>query len=380
MAESLLQGIRVVDLAAEPGQITGRILADLGAEVVKLEPRSGDPLRSVGPMIGEREDSEASLRFAAWNAGKTSVAADADDSRIDALLAGADVVIDTPGWPGAHALDPARAPHAVWVRITPFGMAGPRSGWCATDLGIMAASGNMYSTGFPDRAPLRCSEPAAYAHVGPEAAIATLSGLASGRPQVIDVSIQETVIVSNMGALWDYARDRGSRGSRAGARLGATREIWKCKDGWVSFGLRGGVARAPTYWKMTKILEAAGCSTPAWSQRDWDRFNQNKLTKEDIREIEAPLAAYFSGRTMAELYEMAAADNIMLATTNSPREMVSSSQLAARSMFGTLGSIDQFRGCLGGHEDSRVWLRCRRPDRFAFLCGAWRDGDSDRIA
>jgi crotonobetainyl-CoA:carnitine CoA-transferase CaiB-like acyl-CoA transferase len=358
MAESLLQGIRVVDLAAEPGQITGRILADLGAEVVKLEPRSGDPLRSVGPMIGDRQDSEASLRFAAWNAGKTSVAADADDSRIDALLAGADVVIDTPGWPGAHALDPARAPHAVWVRITPFGMAGPRSGWCATDLGVMAASGNMYSTGFPDRAPLRCSEPAAYAHVGPEAAIATLSGLASGRPQVIDVSIQETVIVSNMGALWDYARDRGSRGSRAGARLGATREIWKCKDGWVSFGLRGGVARAPTYWKMTKILEAAGCSTPAWSQRDWDRFNQNKLTKEDIREIEAPLAAYFSGRTMAELYEMAAADNIMLATTNSPREMVSSSQLAARSMFGTLGSIDQF------------------PTRFALARGAVRPIES----
>ena len=342
MPQSLLQGIQVVDLAAEPGQITGRILADLGAEVVKLEPKGGDSLRFVGPLIGHRRDPEASLRFAAWNAAKTSLEYDAHEPRIDALLTGADVVLDTPGWPGALQLDPARAPLAVWVRITPFGLTGPRSDWCASDLGVMAASGNMFATGFPDRAPLRCSEPSAYAHVGPEAAIATLCGLASGRPQVIDVSIQETVIVSNMGSMWDYARDRGSRGSRAGARLGATREIWECKDGWVSFGLRGGVARAPTYWKMTKILESEGLSSAAWSGRNWDQFNQNELTEHDIHEIEAPLAEYFSRHTMSDLYEMAAADNIMLATANSPREMVSSSQLAARSMFGKLGSIDRF--------------------------------------
>ena len=375
MAEALLQGVRVVDLAGEPGQITGRVLADLGAEILKLEPRGGDPLRRVGPFVGERRDPEASLRFAAWNAGKTSVVSDADDPHIDALLAGADVVLDTPGWPGALQLDPARAPHAVWVRITPFGLSGPRANWRATDLGAMAASGNMYVTGFPDRAPLRCSEPSAYAHVGPEAAIATLSGLASGRPQVIDVSMQETVIVSNMGSMWDYARERGSRGRRAGARLGATREIWKCKDGWVSFGLRGGVARAPTYWKMTKILEEEGLSTPAWSDRDWDKFNQNELTEQNIREIEAPLVAYFARHTMSDLYEMAAADNIMLATANSPREMYASSQLADRSMFAELGAIDRFptRFAIARSADHQIEsLGAKRPAP-ALDEGPWPD-------
>jgi crotonobetainyl-CoA:carnitine CoA-transferase CaiB-like acyl-CoA transferase len=364
VSEALLQGVRVVDLAAEPGQLSGRLLADLGAQVVKLEPPGGDPLRRVGPFIGNRRDAEASLRFIAWNAGKTSVVCEADDPRLDTLLAAADVVLDTPGWPGALQLDPERAPQAVWVRITPFGLSGPRSGWRGTDLGAMAASGNMYATGFPDRAPLRCSEPSAYAHVGPEAALAAISGLASGRPQVVDVSMQETVIVANMGAVGEYAHERGNRGSRLGARLGATREIWRCKDGWLSFGLRGGVARAPTYWKMTKILEAEGVSTPAWSERDWDKFNQNDLSEQDIREIEAPLAEYFQRHSMLELYEMAAGDNIMLATANSPREMYASSQLAVRAMFGRLGEIDGFptRFAIATSADAEVEpLDARRP-------------------
>jgi len=364
VGEGLLQGVRVVDLAAEPGQMTGRILADLGAEVVKVEPPGGDPLRQVGPFIDDRSDVEASLRFAAWNAGKTSVVCAADDPRLDALLAGADVILDTPGWAGALQLDPDRAPQAVWVRITPFGLSGPRADWHGTDLGAMAASGNMYVTGFPDRAPLRCSEPSGYAHVGPEAAVAAVSGLASGRPQVIDVSIQEAVIVSNMGSMWDYARERRSRGSRLGARLGATREIWRCKDGWLSFGLRGGVARAPTYWKMTKILEAEGVSTPAWSERDWDKFNQNDLSEQEIRDIEAPLMEYFKRHAMVDLYEMAAGDNIMLATVNSPREMCASSQLSARAMFGKLGEIDQFptRFAIATSADEQVEpLGARHP-------------------
>jgi crotonobetainyl-CoA:carnitine CoA-transferase CaiB-like acyl-CoA transferase len=300
--EALLQGVRVVDGSGEPGQMSGRILADLGAEVVKLEPPGGDPLRQVAPFIGDRDDPEASLRFAAWNAGKTSLLHEASrgEDELDALLAAADVVIDTPGWPGALQLDPERAPQAVWVRITPFGLTGPRSSWRGTDLGAMAASGNMYVTGFPDRAPLRCSEPSSYAHVGPEAAFAAITALASGRPQVVDVSIQETVIVSNMGEMWEYARERGDRGSRLGGRLGATTEIWRCRDGWVSFGLRGGVARAPTYWKMTRVLEAEGLSTPAWSERDWDAFNQNDLSEQDIREIEA-LAARAMFRPLGEI-------------------------------------------------------------------------------
>src|SRR5215470_8993871 len=104
MSEPLLSGVRVVDLSGEPAQMGGRILADLGAEVLKVEPPDGDPLRRIGPFIGQRRDAEASLRFAAWNAGKTSLVCREDAPELDEVLAGADVVIDTPGFPGSLQL------------------------------------------------------------------------------------------------------------------------------------------------------------------------------------------------------------------------------------------------------------------------------------
>src|SRR5207249_11325781 len=147
-------------------------------------------------------------RFLAWGAGKASVVVNGpDDPRLDELLATADAVIETPGFPGTFDLDPARAPRAVWARVTPFGATGPHAGWRASDLGVMAASGNMYATGDPDRPPVRCTEPSAWCHAGPEAAFAALTALASGvRPQRVDVSMQEVVLVANMGAGGRFAR------------------------------------------------------------------------------------------------------------------------------------------------------------------------------
>ena len=153
---ALLSGTRVVDLAGEPTAMTGRILADLGADVVKVELAEGDPLRSVPPC----GPGGVSLRFVAWNAGKRSMVVDGPaDSRLLELLRGADIVVDTPGWPGAVEVDRAVAPHVVWVSVTPFGLTGPRAGWKVGDLGVMASTGNMYCTGDPDRPPVRCTEP-----------------------------------------------------------------------------------------------------------------------------------------------------------------------------------------------------------------------------
>ena len=214
MTTTLLDGVRVIDLAGEPGARAGRILADLGADVVKLELPAGDPLRA------------EPNRFLAWNAGKTSVVVDGPhDDTIDMRLAGADIVIDTPGWPGTLDLPPERAPNAVWVSITPFGLTGPHARWRASDLGVMASSGNMFCTGDPDRPPVRCSEPSGYAHVGPEAAFAALTALWSGVPHRVDVSMQEVVFISNMTMQANFP-ETGFRGRRRGANIGRTREIW----------------------------------------------------------------------------------------------------------------------------------------------------------
>src|SRR5947209_7651829 len=84
---------------------------------------------------------------------------------------------------------------AIWVSVTPFGLSGPRSSWRASDLGVMASSGNLYCTGDPDRPPVRCAGNAAYAHSASEAAFAALTAVASGvRPADVDVSMQEVVL------------------------------------------------------------------------------------------------------------------------------------------------------------------------------------------
>jgi crotonobetainyl-CoA:carnitine CoA-transferase CaiB-like acyl-CoA transferase len=334
----LLQGLKVLDLAGEPLAMTGRILADMGAEVVKPEAAGGDPLRRAAPL---EKISGTSLRFLAWSAGKISVRYDVNDRRMDELLRGADVIIETPGFNDFPQFNLGSAPQAVWLKATPFGLDGPRAKWRASDLGIIAASGNMYATGYPDRPPLRCSEPAAYAHAGAEAAFAILTALASGRPQVIDLSMQEATMIASMSGAGQFPKT-GRKGQRNGASLGKTREIWPCKDGFVSFGLRGGPARVRNFKILLDQLAQEDLLTPAWSEQDWSRFNPQSLDAEALRAIEEPLATYFGRHTMTELYTLAVASNLMLAPANSAAEILDSRQLAARELFAPVGGIEQF--------------------------------------
>ncbi|MDG2308538.1 MAG: CoA transferase [Candidatus Binatia bacterium] len=387
----LLADVRVVDLAGEPAAMTGRILADLGAEVVRIEPPDGDPLRIVGPLLGTHGEGGRSLRFAAWSAGKKSVVASADSAELRALLLGADVVLETPGWPGAFTLDPSSAPQAVWVRVTAFGATGPRAGWRGSDLGVMAASGNMFSTGDPDRAPVRSTEPSAYAHVGPEAAFAVLSGLASGRPQVIDLSMQEVVAVANMSGVVQASRG-GPAGRRMGAQMGRTREIWHTKDGFVSFGLRGGRARVASLQTLTSMLVEEGLATPAWTDRDWETFDQVKATDEELAALQAPLTSLFASKTMIELYQKACDTNLMLAPVNSPHEILASVQAKSRGMYrefdglkgfpmrfaavesvdGSVSSIDAAHGAPApGANAPAAWRPRRSAGTPAGKGGAW---------
>jgi crotonobetainyl-CoA:carnitine CoA-transferase CaiB-like acyl-CoA transferase len=333
MADRLLDGVRVVDLTGEPGAMAGRILADLGAGVLRVLPLGDDGAQPVRTLGGNDP-----WRAMAWSTG--TAFAYGEESLADELAA-ADVVLDTPGWPGTHQLDPAIAPAAVWVSITPFGRTGPRSGWRASDLGVMAASGNLWCTGDPDRPPVRCAEPIAYAHTGPEAAFAALTGLASGRVPDVDLSMQEVVLVASMGGPGRFPREH-DRGRRRGANIGRTREIWPCADGWVSFGIRGGKARVGTWARVAELAAADGLDVTALRDRDWASFNHARADDAELDAIAAVVGAWFSRHTMAELYGWACEHNLTLAPINSPREILASEQLAARDFFGPVGDVDQF--------------------------------------
>ncbi len=318
----LLDGVRVVDRTGEAGQLAGRILADLGAEVVLVEAGGASPVRRLPPFAPDG----TSLRFAALNAGK-SVVGSADDAAFDIVL--------------SHEAPPG-PPTNVWVAITPYGLTGPRAGWRGSDLTGVASGGGMYPTGDPDRAPIRAAEPTAYNHVAAEAVVGALTALWSGLAQVVDVSIQETMLITSMTGPARFPTEK-NRGKRRGAVTGRTREIWQCADGFVSFGLRGGKARLRNLETITRFCVEAGVpGADVLAAMDWSAYTPNGSTPEQLAAITEPIAAFFATRTMAELYQYAVDTGLMLAPANSPKELYANAQLAARDFFDEQGMPRHF--------------------------------------
>ncbi|MGH7802701.1 MAG: CoA transferase, partial [Candidatus Binatia bacterium] len=317
--------------------------------VIAIEPTSGHALRRRPPYLGANADPDASLAWIAAGTSRRGITLDVDRPEgrtlLHRLCERADAVIDTSP-PGrieelglGEAERAARFPRLVVCSVTPFGATGPRAGWRATDLSALAASGNLYSTGDPERAPVRCSLPTSYFHAGLEAVLAVLMALlarrASGRGQRIDISLQEVMLMPNISQSAQFPLT-GNRGARAGSgyRAGKTfqPEIWRCADGWVSFALRGGAARVPGLVALVEWMREESKTAPCL-ERDWKAYNHNLLTQDDVDEMMKAFGAFFASKTIAELYRAAVDRRLMLAPINDPAAILASAQLAARNFF-----------------------------------------------
>lgn len=373
----MLSGIRVLDLSGESGFLAGKILGDLGADVVKIEPPGGDLRGRRAPYLAGESGPERSLAWLALNTSKRGVTlsleCDAGRDLFRRLAARADVVLETaaPGRLASLGIDfeDCRAAHPglVWCALTPFGRSGPRAGWRAGDLVVVAMGGNLALTGHPDRPPVRCSMPTAYYHAGPEAALGILMALHAredtGRGQLVDVSLHETQLQTLLSAPGQHAHQPRPQ-KRTGARLGRTREIWVARDGWVSFGLRGGAARVPNLEATVAWMGEEGLA-PDWL-RDyaWREFSHLSATDEEIERLEEAFGAFFAAHTMRELYEGALARRILLAPCNDAREIVEHAQLRSRGLFVTLdypelGASIEHPDFFARSDDRSV--RIRRP-------------------
>src|SRR6185369_12873645 len=309
----------------------------------------GDPLRRRGPFVGGEPHPDCGATWIARNLGKHSLVLDltvpADVARLRALAADADVLIESSpggldaiglGYDDLHALNP----RLVVCSITPYGRSGPKRDQRGSDLTVLAASGNLFMTGDADRAPVRCSMPVTHYHGGAEAAGGILAALwqrdRTGAGQHVDVSLQELMLMPNMSHP-AQAWVQGYRGQRSGNfnRVGDTvqQEIWPCKDGFVTFAMRGGPARIPGLIAIVKYMDEHGMAPPALKDRDWSKYNHNVLTQDEVDAIAAPFAAFFKTKTMQELYEAACERRLMLAPANTEREVLGSRQLTARHYF-----------------------------------------------
>jgi benzylsuccinate CoA-transferase BbsF subunit len=180
--------------------------------------------------------------------------------------------------------------------------------------------------------------------VAGEAVVASLTALWSGRPQLVDVSIQESMLVVSMTGPARFPVDK-QRGKRRGSFTGRTREIWPCADGFVSFGLRGGKARLKNLALITQLCADAGVDgAAALTGRDWATYNPAELDDAELDRISAPIAEFFAAHSMRELYQTAVDTGLMLAPANSPRELLASDQLDARGFFTPKYGVEKVPG------------------------------------
>jgi len=375
----MLSGLRVLDLTDETGWLAGKILGDLGADVIKIEPPGGDREGRRPPFLHGVADPERSLAWLALNTSKRGItldlAAAAGRSLFQQLVGGSDVVLEsfTPGALDALGVGCAalRREHArlVYCAITPFGSTGPHAGFRARDLVVVAMGGNAAMTGDPDRPPVRCSLPTAYYHAAPEAALGILMALhareSSGRGDFVDVSLQECQLASLLGGPGMHASaERPPR--RSGARTGRTREIWPVRDGHVSFGLRGGAARVPGLRALVAWMDEVG-HAPQWLRDyDWEAFRPEALDAAELARLEQAFGAFFASLGMRELYEGALERRVLLAPCNDAREVIEQRQLRERGLFVSidyphLGAAIEHPAFFGRSSAHATAIRRRAP-------------------
>jgi len=216
-----LEALKVVELCDERGEIAGKLFADLGADVVKIEPPDGSPSRRYGPFAGDQEHPDRSLYFWSFNTGKRSVVADfrTEEGRdlVRRLMEQADVVLETtrPGELAEYGLDygqiAAANPSIVYVSITPFGQDGPWAGYQATDLISLALGGQMMACGYddvPGSPPIRGGGDQSYYLASVIAVSGALTALwereYGGEGQHVDVSMHDALSASTELGLVSY--------------------------------------------------------------------------------------------------------------------------------------------------------------------------------
>ncbi len=243
---------RVLDLADEKGTYCGKLLGDLGAEVIKVEPPCGDKTRSRGPFFKNEAHPEKSLFFLYFNTSKGSITLNLEDSAgqdiFKRLVKTADVLVESfpVGYLASLGLDYPKLrkinPKIVMTSITPYGQKGPLRDYLAEDINIMAMSGYMQLVGEPDQAPLVLGGEQSFYPGAQFGAVGTVAALfyrdsGSGKGQHVDVPMQEAMISywqeQTPVPMWQKTRENNTRVGAMDAMVTPC-GLYPCKDGWIS--------------------------------------------------------------------------------------------------------------------------------------------------
>jgi crotonobetainyl-CoA:carnitine CoA-transferase CaiB-like acyl-CoA transferase len=324
-----LAGIRVIDQADECGEMCGRLLADLGADVIRVEPPGGTASRSFPPF-----HNGTSLYFAIRNLGKKSVTIDPESTddrrRLDQLLGTADV------WIESHRADDLnrrdileRHPGLVITSITPFGLTGPYRDYVATDAVLVAMSGLLFRSGVLGAPPLIAPGALAYDIAGTAAAFTTVTALwdraKTGRGQHLDVSVIEAAAQTSDWAIPNFSATKARGGNYFELRMGSAPiyTMYPCADGYVRL-----IILSRRQWRAMR----AWLDEPQVLQPDhFDHLLGRMSIQTDI--LDPMFAEFFKDKTKLELAREAQRRGLAMTPVLSPDEVLAADHFAARNTF-----------------------------------------------
>ncbi|MFC1981607.1 CaiB/BaiF CoA transferase family protein, partial [Chloroflexota bacterium] len=335
--DAMLSGYRVLDLADEKGYYCGKLLGDLGADVIKVERPGGDASRNIGPFFQDIPHPEKSLSWAANNTSKRGITLDIEtrdgQEFFKRLAERADFIIESfaPGRMDELGLgyDSIKGinPGLIMTSISPFGQSGPYRDYKTTDLVSMAMGGFMFITGDHDRPPIRITIPQAGMLASTHAACGTLVAhchrRTNGAGQHVDVSTHEAVarVLFMEPMFWDFERYLiGRYGAKVHRGKIFQTEVWPCKSGQVMWRLLTGVF-GRRMQGLVDWMDEEGMADALKDVEDWESLDFSSITQEKIEAWEEAIGEFFMRHSMTELHEEAQKRFVFLAPCYTPREI-----------------------------------------------------------
>jgi crotonobetainyl-CoA:carnitine CoA-transferase CaiB-like acyl-CoA transferase len=332
----ILNDLTVLDLSgAIAGAWASRLLAALGARVIKVEPPAGEPGRSRAPFKDDLPGPERSGPFLYINQAKESITLDlttaTGQSLLRQLAARAGLVIEDypPGSLDQLGVGPqalrAADPRLIVCSITPFGQSGPYRDWLIDDLVAEAVGGLMYTIGLPDREPLKIGGNPAYMNAGGVAFTAIMAAIwqrdETGAGQHIDISLQETVAFTQIHGSIHAAWHNESVERR-------TSSLMQTRDGWVSAGLEMGVA--PDTW--ARVCELMGRPELI----DDPRFNTTFARRDNRDALKEIVSEWVRGESKVEVYKTLQQMRTIAGYVATTEDLYRDEQFTDRGFFRTI--------------------------------------------
>ena len=348
----MLSPYRVIDLSDERGVLAGQMLADLGADVIQVEPPSGSRGRDVAPFFAEWPNE--SIYWAAYTRGKRGVTCDLEQERgrelLRQLITEADFLIESSdvGRMAALGLDyetlRAHNPRLIYVSISAFGQTGPKSRYVGSDLAIWAAGTPLLMTGDDDRAPIRVSQPQSWGHAAGDAAGGAMLALharhQSGQGQHVDVSAQISAAQATLSQVLAYAV-----GSTEPERFGGgiklrgvgIRGTADAVDGHVVLTLAPGPAIGHFANHAAKWLVDLGVADPSLLDEDFvtyaDRAATGDADPELFPRVQQLMREQVALRTKQEMLDVSIEYDLLLVPVLDLVDLSQSRQLASREFW-----------------------------------------------